>query len=83
MSALLYTAASAAMIVLCVIGITTVNNYEKMKNVEETLQVMSGNSVTATVEKEVDTGEILIESIPGGVEKQEENEIKKKVQCIG
>ena len=41
MSTFLYIAASAAMVILCVIGITTMNNYEKMKQLQETIAVFA------------------------------------------
>ena len=63
MNALLYTASAVAMIVLCVIGITTMNNFEKMKQVEETLMVISKN----TVEEVPENKEVIVESIPGKV----------------
>lgn len=37
----LYTASSFFLVVLCVIGITTINNYRKMQEVEDVLNVMN------------------------------------------
>ena len=36
----LYTASSFFLVILCVIGITTINNYRKMQEVEETLHIL-------------------------------------------
>lgn len=70
---LLYTAAAAAMVILCVIGITTMNNFEKMKQVQETLAALSHSS-----ESEDETGEepsegVTVESVPGQVTPQQED----------
>ena len=72
MNLLLYTSATAAMVILCVIGITTMNNYEKMRQVEQTLSVMSGQAETKQ-DKEGDKAKdtksdgLVVESIPGEV----------------
>lgn len=66
MNLLLYTAASAAMVVLCVIGITAINNYDKMRQVEEVLSVMSGEAGAKESGKEKKSGP-MIESVPGEV----------------
>lgn len=70
---LLYTAAAVAMVILCVIGITTMNNFEKMKQVQEALAAISHSS-----ESEDETGEepsegVTVESVPGQVTPQQED----------
>ncbi len=72
----LYTASSFFLVVLCVIGITTINNYRKMQEVEDVLNVMSGSkSQTSTSQKaEVakdDAGEentLVVESVESQIE---------------
>ncbi len=71
MSPLLYMAAAAAMVILCVIGITTVNNYEKMQQVEQVLSVISGDS-NAKQQEDVKGTDLVVTSIPGEVTQQEE-----------
>lgn len=70
MNPLLYMAAAAAMVILCVIGITTVNNYEKMQQVEQVLSVLSGDSNTKQ-QKDFKAGDLVVESIPGEVTPEE------------
>ncbi len=70
MNPLLYMAAAAAMVILCVIGITTVNNYEKMQQVEQVLSVLSGDSNTKQ-QKDSKAGDLVVESIPGEVTPEE------------
>lgn len=72
MNGLLYTAAASAMVILCVIGITTVNNYEKMKAVEAALAVMSGNSPKAVETDDARPGGVVVESVPGQVSLEQE-----------
>lgn len=69
MNILLYTAASAAMIILCVIGITGINNHEKMKELEQTIAVLSQNNVYSQNEEEKEVGEetVTVENVPGEV----------------
>jgi hypothetical protein len=71
----LYTAASIAMVVMCVIGITTLNNYEKMKKVEETLSLISSNSSAEgdTDKVPAQSEELVVESVPGEVESAKNN----------
>lgn len=72
MSMFLYTSAAAAMVILCVIGVTTMNNYEKMQQVEETLAAFSGIGQKGKAEggKEEDA-EVPVESVPGEVTAQQ------------
>lgn len=71
MNLLLYTSATAAMVILCVIGITTMNNYEKMRQVQQTLSVMSGQAETKQDKDEdkpkEETDKLVVESVPGEV----------------
>jgi nucleoid-associated protein YgaU len=63
--AFLYTAASAAMVALCVLGITSINNYEKMREVEQAL-----SSLTQNLEEEVPAG-VIIDSVPSDLGNQQ------------
>lgn len=69
MSILLYTAASAAMIMLCVIGITGINNHEKMKMLEQTVVALSQNVSETENAEEIQTQQetVTIETVPGQV----------------
>lgn len=73
MSGLLYTAAASAMVILCVIGITTLNNYEKMKGVEEALAVMSGRTLKEDKPVDEGPGGVVVESVPGQVTQEQED----------
>ena len=66
---LLYTAAAAAMVILCVIGITTMNNFEKMKQVQEALAALSYSSEK---EEEDRADGVTVESVPGQVTPRQE-----------
>lgn len=44
----LYTASSFFLVVLCVIGITTINNYRKMQEVEDVLNIMNHKNRLST-----------------------------------
>lgn len=84
-SVFLYTAAATAMVVLCVIGITTLNNYEKMKEVEATLSLLSQSTDKtedtkntqetdkANKAEETEQAGLIVESIPGEVEPEQED----------
>lgn len=65
MSTFLYIAASAAMVILCVIGITTMNNYEKMKQLQETIAVFA-NFGGKGGDKDQQNG-VVVETVPGQV----------------
>lgn len=73
MSGLLYTAAASAMVILCVIGITTLNNYEKMKGVEEALAVMSGRTLKEDKPVDEGPGGVVVESVPGQVTQEQKD----------
>lgn len=73
----LYTAASFLMLVICVIGITTVNNYRKMKEVESVLYVMK-DSVEEKKEPESRvSSNVVVESIASGVKPLNQQEVTK------
>lgn len=65
MSTFLYIAASAAMVILCVIGITTMNNYEKMKQLQETIAVFANFGGKGGDKNQQDS--IVVETVPGQV----------------
>ena len=68
---LLHTTVAAAMVLLCVIGITTLNNYERMQQVEQTLANISeepGEDLSNNVQNK----ELLIESLPSEVTPEED-----------
>ena len=65
----LYTAASFFLVIVCVIGITTINNYRKMQEVEDVLHVMKN------ADSEEKTGReegLVVESVSSQVEPLEE-----------
>ena len=64
MSTFLYIAASAAMVILCVIGITTMNNYEKMKQLQETMAVFAN---FGEKDEDKDQQGVVVETVPGQV----------------
>ena len=76
MNILLYTAASAALVLLCVIGITTMDNYDKMREIEQVLAVIAQPEEETESEKGQSEAtwpqetSVLIESVPGEVEPQ-------------
>lgn len=82
MNVFLYTAASAAMVILCVIGITTMNNYEKMQQVEQVLAAMARPSQQETEEEkempqqdhpeEPENPEVVVKNVPGEVAPEEQ-----------
>lgn len=64
-STFLYIAASAAMVILCVIGITTMNNYEKMKQLQETIAVFA--DFGAKTGNGASQDGVVVETVPGQV----------------
>ena len=72
----LYTASSFFLVVLCVIGITTINNYRKMQEVEDVLNVMSGSKSQSSASGKTDMvkndagGEnpLVVESVESQIE---------------
>ncbi len=70
----LYTASSFFLVMLCVLGITTINNYRKMQEVEETLHILSspdGKEAEEKGQNEKETGPV-VESISSQVTPLEE-----------
>lgn len=64
----LYVAASFFMLVFCVIGITTINNYRKMQEVEDVLHVMKGES------EEESASDLIVQSVASDVTPIEEGQ---------
>lgn len=74
----LYTASSFFLVVLCVIGITTINNYRKMQKVEDVLNIMnhgknqpsaSGESEVATdKDNSLDKDSLVVETVESQIE---------------
>ena len=78
----LYTASSFFLVVLCVIGITTINNYRKMQEVEDVLNVMNHKSRLskelgldmADEEADLDEGEpLVVETVESKIEPLEKD----------
>ncbi len=67
----LYTASSFFLVAVCVLGITTINNYRKMQEVEDVLHVMSGNASEGKRAGKEDGP--VVESVMSGVEPLQEN----------
>ncbi|GHU44430.1 hypothetical protein FACS1894111_11690 [Clostridia bacterium] len=61
-----YTAVLAGLIALCVIGINTVNNYEKMKQMEETIAILNDNQKEEKEDSR--SGGLVVDNLPGQVE---------------
>lgn len=76
----LYTAASFFLVVICVIGITTINNYRKMQEVEDVLHVMKNDdSKDKKTERE---DELVVESVSSQVTPlEEENRAEQNKQA--
>lgn len=73
----LYTASSFFLVVLCVIGITTINNYRKMQEVEDVLNVMNHKNRLSKelgldlTEEEADSAEgdeLVVETVESQIE---------------
>lgn len=64
----LYAAASFFMLAFCVIGITTINNYKKMQEVEDVLHVIKGES------EEKSASDLVVQSIASDVTPIEEGQ---------
>lgn len=77
----LYTASSFFLVVLCVIGITTINNYRKMQEVEDVLNIMKhtenepSSSENADLEKNVKSEDehLVVETVESQIEPIEES----------
>ena len=66
----LYTASSFFLVVVCVLGITTINNYRKMQKVEDVLDVMS--HVESEGKRSGDENGPVVESVSSQVSPLEE-----------
>ncbi|WP_075717317.1 LysM peptidoglycan-binding domain-containing protein [Roseburia sp. 499] len=71
----LYTAASFFMIAFCLVGITTINNYRKMKEVEDVLYVMKEEKQ----EKKEEKSDLVVESVESDVVPLQEEEKQQQV----
>lgn len=69
---LLYGAASFFMIAFCIVGITTMNNYKKMKEVENALYVMKGET------KKDESSDLVVESVASDVTPLEDNQTSQQ-----
>lgn len=70
---LLYTASSFFLVVICVIGITTINNYRKMQEVEEVLRLLNpGNGGAGQINASKEDG-LVVETIESQVAPLEDN----------
>ncbi|MCI9082376.1 MAG: LysM peptidoglycan-binding domain-containing protein [Lachnospiraceae bacterium] len=63
---LLYTASSFFLVVICVIGISTINNYKKMQQVEEVLRVINPEEPVPKKET-IDDNELVVKSVESQV----------------
>lgn len=72
---LLYTAASFFLVVLSVIGITTINNYRRMQKVEDVLKLINPEEGQQTTVQKEDDG-LLVETIESQVKPLEEKQDK-------
>lgn len=84
----MYAASTFLVMIVLVMGITMVNNYDKMQNMEASLQVIS-NSVTnrnneneqnySTEEKSTSDGQVPVDNVDAGIQKKnEKKEADKK-----
>ena len=76
----LYTASAFFLVVLCVMGISTINNYRKMQKVEETLHILKAKEGEGGSPKEGSAGQegLVVESIASEVEPLEEKKENKE-----
>lgn len=72
---LLYMASSFFMIVICIIGITTINNYRKMVEVEDALNVM--NLSVSGQDTQEDKEDLVVKNVESQVEPLEENQTQE------
>ncbi len=68
----LYTASSFFLVAVCVLGITTINNYRKMQEVEDVLHVM--RSKESTEKRSENPNGVVVESVESQVEPLEEGQ---------
>lgn len=79
----LYTASSFFLVVLCVIGITTINNYRKMQEVESVLNIMRhrGKQVTSSDNEDISVKDdasadksLVVETVESQIEPLQETQ---------
>ena len=68
----LYTASSFFLVAVCVLGITTINNYRKMQEVEDVLHVI--RSKESTEKRSENPNGVVVESVESQVEPLEEGQ---------
>ncbi|MEY8390996.1 LysM peptidoglycan-binding domain-containing protein [Lachnospiraceae bacterium 45-W7] len=68
----LYTASSFFLVVISVIGITTINNYRKMQKVEEVLRVMNPQNPAPKKDNEPEDKGLVVESVESQISPLEE-----------
>lgn len=71
----LYAAASFFLMVFCVVGITTINNYRKMKEVEDVLHIIKE-------ETKEETSDLIVESVESDVVPLEEEQQQTEQQVL-
>lgn len=96
MTSFMYTVSSVLVMIVLVIGITMMNNYDKMNNMEKSLAILTKNSIEDNLEVKanevpIKTDEsvtvsnekfqtVAVETISGNVEKVENMEIVENVE---
>lgn len=68
-----YTTGCLMLLLVCVLGVNMLNNYQKMKKIESAITVMSNKSGKATeslTETETSGAPVVIESVQGNISKQ-------------
>lgn len=83
----MYAASTFLVMIVLVMGITMVNNYDKMQNMEASLQVIS-NSVTnqnneneqkdSTKKNNTSDGQVPVDSVDAGIQKDDKKSADKK-----
>ena len=70
----LYGAATVALIAICISGVVNLNSYQKMKQMEEVLLMMSKPLDQQQAEKEgqQDQRQVTVQTVSGGVERMED-----------
>ncbi len=78
----LYTASSFFLVVICVIGITTINNYRKMQEVEEVLRILNpGNAGSERKDASKEEG-LVVETIESQVAPIEDDKASGQNQAV-
>ncbi len=79
----LYTASSFFLVILCVMGITTINNYHKMQEVEETLHILKASETEEGPAPKNDSAkqeDLIVESIESQVRPLDDSKQEKQAQ---